>query len=298
MEFKRYQHIERIGESKVEGLLDGTCTIFPKLDGANGSIYYRDGEIKAGSRYRELTLKEDNRGFYNSVINAENLLKYFTIHPNHRLYGEWLIPHTLKTYDDIAWRKFYVFDVMADDEYIPFDDYRDSLELYEIEYIPPMAVLNYPTQSELEQLMECNYFLMKEGCGEGIVIKRYDFINSRGDVKWGKMVRSEFKEKHAKSRGRVYVDAKPTIESLICEKYITTALIDKEMAKLEVKYDGWNPKLIPEFLSVMFYTLVNEEIWNILKTFKNPTINFKSLKIEMAKAIKDKRGDVMQRDKK
>ena len=42
MEFKRYQHVERIGTEKVKGLLDGKVYVFPKLDGTNTQIYLSD----------------------------------------------------------------------------------------------------------------------------------------------------------------------------------------------------------------------------------------------------------------
>lgn len=38
MEFKQYQHIQRVGTSSVEGLLKGKCYITPKIDGTNASI--------------------------------------------------------------------------------------------------------------------------------------------------------------------------------------------------------------------------------------------------------------------
>ena len=37
MEFKKYQHIERLGTLEVEGIELGTCYVFPKIDGTNGS---------------------------------------------------------------------------------------------------------------------------------------------------------------------------------------------------------------------------------------------------------------------
>ena len=41
----------------------------------------------------------------------KNLLEYLKANPTHRLFGEWLIPHRLRTYRDDAWKRFYVFDV-------------------------------------------------------------------------------------------------------------------------------------------------------------------------------------------
>jgi hypothetical protein len=35
--------------------------------------------------------------------------------------------------------------------------------------------------------------------------------------------------------------------------------------------------MIPRLLSSVYHELVCEEMWNILKAFKNPTVNFKVL---------------------
>ena len=40
MMFKKYTHIVRFGHDEVEGIEDGTCYVFPKLDGANASIWF------------------------------------------------------------------------------------------------------------------------------------------------------------------------------------------------------------------------------------------------------------------
>lgn len=63
MEFKKYQHLERFGNDEVEGIELGKLYIFPKLDGTNAQVWLDDeGNIKAGSRNRELTLEKDNAG--------------------------------------------------------------------------------------------------------------------------------------------------------------------------------------------------------------------------------------------
>lgn len=58
MEFNKYQHIERFGTDEVENIEFGRCFIFYKIDGTNGQVYLdADGNIKAGSRNRVLTLE-------------------------------------------------------------------------------------------------------------------------------------------------------------------------------------------------------------------------------------------------
>lgn len=292
--FLKYQHIERIGTTEVNGLLDGLCYIFPKVDGTNSSIYLNeDGELRCGSRNRELTLDKDNGGFYNKIINDNKFNLYLKEFPNHRIYGEFLIPHSLKTYRDDAWRKFYVFDVMIDDTYLTYEEYRPLLEKYNIDYIVPIVVIDYPTEEKLYEMLDKNTFLIKDGqgVGEGIVVKRYDFINKYGRTIWGKIVTSEFKAKHTKEMGVTKLTTGLGIEERICEKYITEALIEKELSKIRIE-EGWDPKLIPKFLGIIYHSVVTEEIWNIVKEFKNPTIDFKRLNQMVIREIKIKKPEL------
>src|SRR6056297_3595068 len=204
MKFKKYQKIRRIGDDRTKGILNGRVSVFPKIDGTNASVWMDDRKVKAGSRNRELTLENDNQGFYAMIINNQNIINFFKDYPDYRLYGEYLVPHSLKTYKDNAWRKFYVFDVMdSTDEYIPYEHYKELMDKYNIDYIPPIAHIEGATVDSLFRLLDKNTFLIKdgEGKGEGIVCKCYDYANKYGDIIWGKIVTSEFKEKHTKIMG-------------------------------------------------------------------------------------------------
>ena len=37
--FVKYQHIERFGTQETEGIENGTCYVFPKIDGTNASLW-------------------------------------------------------------------------------------------------------------------------------------------------------------------------------------------------------------------------------------------------------------------
>ena len=110
--FRKYTHLERFGNSAVRGIEIGECYIFPKIDGTNASVWYHDGKLCTGSRSRELSVENDNAGFHAWAIEDEKLKAFFAEYPSFRLYGEWLVPHSLKTYREDAWRKFYIFDVV------------------------------------------------------------------------------------------------------------------------------------------------------------------------------------------
>src|SRR5690606_7357654 len=288
-EFKKYQHLERFGTSEVEGIELGYCYIFPKLDGTNASLWVNEqGQLQAGSRNRQLTLENDNAGFYNWAIQQENIIKFFKDFPEARLYGEWLVPHSLKTYRDDAWRNFYVFDVMLNDEYLTPSKYESILQEYGIKYIPSTHIVKNPTYEMLLSYAKSNTYLIQDGkgAGEGIVIKNYGFKNKYGRVTWAKIVLNEFIEIHRKEMGTSEKENK-LIEELIVEKFVTKSLCEKVKAKIENEKGDWQSKYIPQLLNTVYYDLIREDSWNFIKEFKNPTINFKTLQHFAFNKVKD-----------
>ncbi len=299
MEFRKYQHIERFGTDEVLGIEDGLNYVFPKIDGTNSSVWLDDGVIKAGSRNRELTLDKDNAGFCAWVLEQENLLKYLEKFPHHRLFGEWLIPHSLKTYRQEAWRNFYVFDVCTDSDeeknsYLPYEMYKPWLDVFNIEYIPPIGIIKGGSYEKFMKCIEKNMYLIEDGkgLGEGIVIKNYSYFNKYGRQTWAKIVRNEFKDKHSKEMGAPTIEVSKMTEEKIVEEYCTEAFIEKEYAKIVTEKDGWTSKYISELLGRIFSTLIKEESWNIVKKHKYPTINFKTLNCLVIRKIKQVKSDV------
>lgn len=291
MGFKKYMHLERFGTTEVQNIELGECFIFPKIDGTNASVWLYNGKIQAGSRTRHLSLEKDNAGFLEWVLKQENLLNYLKENPTHRLFGEWLVPHSLKTYRNDAWRRFYIFEVVEDrdlselqhdaDEkfnYLHYNDYKPLLEKHEIDFIPPISVIINSNYEQLVNQLMKNDFLIQDGkgYGEGIVLKNYDFKNKYGRKTWAKIVTSEFKEKHAKVMGKSAIEGKKMVEEEIAEKYVTTSFCEKEFAKIK-SIDGWSSKMIPRLLNVIYYEMVKEECWNFVKENRNPIINFKTL---------------------
>jgi len=131
MPFIKYLEVERLEKEDCEGLLDGVCDIFPKIDGTNSSIWYdqESAIICCGSRNRNLTdpLTKDNHNFrdYWVLTNHDKLQEFFLAFPNLHLFGEYLVKHTLKTYRASAWNQFYIFDVWDDlnRRWLAYDEY-------------------------------------------------------------------------------------------------------------------------------------------------------------------------------
>lgn len=295
MEYLRYQHIERYGNDEVDGINIGTCYVFPKIDGTNASVWLGDdGQIKAGSRTRELSRESDNAGFYTYVQTSEKLLGFFSKYPVVRLYGEWLVPHSLKTYEDSAWRKFYIFDTCREDGIlIPYDEYLPMIQEFGLDYIPALKIFTNASVDDFRAYLEVNKFLIQEnqGIGEGIIIKNYAYRNKYGRQVWAKMVTNDFKTKNLKTFGASH-SVKYLLEQTIIDEYLTGAFLDKEFAKIVQTQGGWNSKCIPEFLGRIYHEFVSEELWNIVREHKNPTIDFKKLQQVLIAKTKEMKPEI------
>jgi len=305
MNFKKYHHIEKLGHEEVEDILEGIVNIYPKLDGTNASIWLdENGTLQAGSRNRQLTLEQDNAGFLNWVKDQKGLEAFLNRFPGMRLYGEWLVPHSLKTYRDDAWKRFWVFDCEINGILYPAERMSEEFERFNIDFITPLAMIENPSEEQLIRIMnETNTFLIEDGAGpgEGIVIKQYgEWRNRFGDQVWAKMVRNEFKEMNKKSFGLKVTKGEKQVEVEIVNEFVTDALVKKELAKIVHELADQNKvltlhdsedlkkyynqvmttnrkQLIPRLLQTVFYCLIKEEMWSIVKKFKNPTVDFAKL---------------------
>ena len=70
-------------------------------------------------------------------------------------------------------------------------------------------------------------------------------------------------------------------------KYCTEAFIEKEYAKIVNEKEGWRSKYISMLLGRIYSELIKEEAWNIVKEFKNPTIDFKKLNCLVIDKVKE-----------
>lgn len=281
-EFIKYAHVERLGTIETDGILDGQCYFYPKLDGANASIWYDHDqkEWKAGSRNRELTVENDNHGFCAWV--KENSQHWVPLWEGLRLYGEWLVPHSLRTYRQDAWRKFYAFDLMDRSKLLHPSLWESRIHdfLPNVEAIPCQIIIDNPTEADALTQASKNTYLIEDGkgLGEGIVIKNYDFVNRYGRQTWAKFVLNEFKEKNKKEFGPNKVTKSRAVEAQMAQDIVSAALVEKEYHKIVSEHDGWSGKMVPRLLDTVYYCAVTEGLWDALKKQKDPTIDFKTLR--------------------
>ena len=299
MVFIRYQHVERIDADEVRGLLDGVCHVFPKMDGSNMCAYTEDGEVRTMSRNREIRSPEPFAVF---VEGHENIGRFLRDFPGIRLYGEWMVPHTVRSYRPDVWNRWFVFDVTAEDvdavyawgdgnelrcagrQYIPYEEYAPILDAYGIEYIPPLAVIENPDVSELGRIAdEGNTWMVADGagCGEGVVVKRYGFVNVYGRTAWAKVLNRSFSVFKVASRGSRCEEKRDgtTTEHEIALRYVTQDLVDKEYSRITAE-GGQSGSVPGRLLSTVWHCVVTECMWDAVKRYKSPTVDFKLLRRE------------------
>ncbi len=288
--FTKYQHIERLGTSETDGILNGMCYITPKIDGTNASMWF-DAGIKFGGRNRELTpgKNTDERGFAAKFGEDERVIRFFNDNPTIRLFGEYLIKNHIRTYNENAWFEFYIFDAYDGEDIIPYPEMKALIEPYGLTVIPTLWEGENPTEEILNNcLSKTGEYLCTEGVGEGIVIKNYNYRNKYGRQTWAKIITQEYASSHKVKMARM--PAERATECAIAEKYMTQDYIKKEYAKfieiIEKEGLEWGSKLIARALHTIWHEFLKEEAYNFVKEFKNPTINFKILQDECFDKIK------------
>lgn len=293
-EFRKYMHIEHLTSEEVEGIFsEGMLYVFPKLDGSNGSVWLEDGKVCAGSRNNKLTEQWDNAGFYKYVQSNPEFERFLKDRPTMILYGEWLIPHTIKDYVPKAWNKFYIFDVYDTRQckYLPYNEYSEMLRGYDFDIIPMLGMYDLNGMSDLtglnnrlDELVNCNSYLMEiGGIGEGIVLKNYDFVNKYGRMTYAKIVRQAFK---VKSRSPNKGLGDKTIEQYIVEKIVTQEYVEHE----RLKFIDENGKLCVEqlgkFLGIFYAEFIRENIFEIMRIAGKTPVRFDKLKKEVYDGVK------------
>ena len=273
--FRKYGKIHRLGKEETDGILFGNCRIQEKVDGANTSIWW-DAEsnwIRCASRSKEV--KEGFNGFVDYVHKHEGIASLLKDKPSYRLYGEWLVRHTIQ-YKETAYRKWYMFDIYDSEleKYIGSEGVDALGQMYNIETVPYHGCLVDPTMEQLNEFVGKTSFGDR---GEGIVIKNPNFVNKFGDVQYAKIVTDSFKEDNAVAFGGNNKHSDSYWEVYIVNKYMTLPRIQKIMGKIQPEIEGrLDMKHIPRIMGTAFHDIITEEAWEIAKL--NAKIDFKTLK--------------------
>jgi hypothetical protein len=294
MQFRKYNKIFRLGKEETEGILKGTCSITEKIDGANLSVWLGDGgEIRVGSRNNDLTA---NGNEFNGAVhycNAhEGIKRMLAFYPKFRLYGEWLVRHTL-SYNNMAYKKFYLFDVYDEEaqKFLLQSTVQEMAKIYAIDVVPDMGVIENPTMEQLNKLIEGASALGEKK--EGLVIRNFDFKNTFGDMCYAKLVREDFKEDNGIIFGGNNKYSDCYWEMYICNKYIDVPRVQKIMNKLQPEVnEKLDMKHIPRIIGTVYHDLITEEAWEIANKAKK--IDYDTLKRICGKKIKQVFVDIIQ----
>lgn len=285
MQFRKYEKIYRLTKEEVEGILLGTCSITEKLDGANLSVWLGDsGEIRVGSRNNDLTA---NGNEFNGAVgycnNHDGIKKFFKVYPECRLYGEWLVRHTLE-YNAVAYKKFYLFDICyPDGSYSAQQVVQTIGHNYEIETVPDLGTIVNPTLQQLTALIEQPSVYGKKR--EGIVIRNPEFVNQFGDKVNAKLVSEGFMEDNGITFGGNNKFSEVYWEQWASNKYVDVARVQKIMNKIQPEInERLDMKHIPRIISTVYHDMIQEEGWEISQ--KAEAINFRVLERIVGKKAK------------
>jgi hypothetical protein len=276
----RYQHVERLGSEDVDGLLDfPPIVIQEKIDGASLSVGIDNEGLIICSR-RKLIHANGNtfdrfNGAVDYVLGHGGISVFLKDNPGLILRGEWLVKHTIN-YDSDFWKKFYVYDIQKPGGgYVPVWEYEDELVANGILMVPLLKVVlakeEIPTHKELIALADRKSDF-GECAAEGVVVKRYDFVNRYFRTTWAKVVTSDFKEIFKINMGGTRKDP---YEIIFANRAASDSVIAKVIAKIE---NEEGRRLIPEdmnrLIGTVWHDAVVEGIWDFTKKNKGAVLNF------------------------
>ena len=282
MPFVQYPKIKRLGEEENDGILLGTVYVQEKIDGANTSIWLEDGVIHCGSRTQDVSEKGFN-GFVEYARSNPGFEHLFTDHPTWRLYGEWLVRHTI-AYNETVYRHFYLFDIVGDgDRMLSTEAVNKVADFYGLRRPELFATLEYPTPEAIQEFVGKTTLGDK---GEGVVLKNPTYVNKFGDPSYAKIVTQEFKEDNALVFGGNNKFSETYVEQYCVNEYMTMARVQKIMNKIQPLVEKrLGREDTARVINTAYHDMFTEEIWGIAKKFES--INFKQLsRLSTRKAAK------------
>jgi len=260
-EFKTYNKIQALHKEECDGLLTGLCYIQEKIDGANSSIWKSETGLSCGSRTRDLTKVGDGfNGFVEYVQNHIGIKHILFNYPQYRLYGEWLVRHTIG-YNEMSYKKFYLYDIEDENgEFLHLEEVYKLANMYRIETAHLFDTIENPSLEDIKRYAGKSLLGNK---GEGVVVKNFNFINKFGNRQHGKYVTQDFKEDNAITFGGNNKSSETFNEMYYVNKFMTLPRIQKIFHKLESIEGKLETKHIPRIMGMAYHDLITEECWVI-----------------------------------
>ena len=285
-EFKKYNKIHALHKAESDGILVGKCHIQEKLDGANASIWmHKDGTIHVGSRNNDLTQKvldgkEISKEFVallEYVDNHKGIQEFLKNNPDHRLYGEWLVRHTIG-YNESAYKEFYLFDIeYANYGFNPIEYVYTVGEQYGIKTPHYHGLIENPTLDLIKELAGQSTLGEK---GEGVVIKNPEHVNKFMDKTYAKYVTEDFKEGNSITFGGNNKHSDAYDEMYFVNELVNLPRVRKICNKVQSEHGRLEMRHIPMIMGMTHYDVLTEEIHAISKRMskKGAMFDFKKFK--------------------
>ena len=143
-----------------------------------------------------------------------------------------------------------------------------------------LATLTNPTLDDIVKVANENTFLLEgtDTLGEGVVIRRDNYINCYGRYAVAKYVREDFRPDTPKVKRVIQVGE---VEHDFINRYLTQSELEKAKAKTALacgeEYVPGNGKFIGMFLNLLWKDILEENIVDFCKRAKNPQIDFAAL---------------------
>jgi len=276
----KYPKIHRLWKDETDWILDEWYVyIEEKIDWANLSIWMSNWKLCVGSRNNVVCKEEETINWFNwaveYILSHNGIREYLKKHPTHRLYWEWLVKHTIN-YPEHHYRKFWLFDVllMWDEEtpiWMDLKRVKEEAEKYSIE--TPDIFFEWDVKDLSQEVLE--WFVGNSNIWaewEWVVIKNYSFKNRYGRPSHAKLVSKSFQEQNMETFGNHH---RWDLEWYITATYITFPRMGKLVNKVE--QNEWRDILIqdtPRIMGMMYYDLITEDLWEILRKKKKAVIDF------------------------
>lgn len=216
-----YPQVFALGHRAVENILEGDVHIQEKVDGSQFSFGSFGGQLEARSKGQQIDLEHPDKLFESGIIWLREM---YTNNPGW-LHEGWAYrceylgkpKHNVLKYDRVPNHHLALYDIdtgienYAVPDFIKYESANIGLEC-----VPTLFKGKVENLEQLNKLLDCMSFL--GGCPvEGIVIKNYHKFGADKKVLMAKLVRADFKEKHAREWGEANPNRGDVIDKLVQE---------------------------------------------------------------------------------
>jgi len=257
--FIAYPKIHRVWKEEVEWIFDWFVYLQEKIDWCNTSIRTINWDLQMWSRtqiiFRWWEKLKEFRWFQEHILQNKWVLDYLAKNPNHTIYWEWLVRHTIQ-YPLEYYNRFYLFDILDRDTNKFLD--TKTVDSIATEYWIDKPQLFFEWFTNKEEALKYVWQNIRWVPWEWVVVK-WEFKNKYWDCVYAKIIHDQFKEENSILFAN---HSKFDIEMKFVCLYITPERVKKIVNKIE---QNENKKIsitdTPRVLWMVMYDAFNEEMW-------------------------------------